>query len=113
VRIARADPPRIETGDLTAELVTLAAEAPWDATLVVFHSAVLAYVDEPARAAFECAVDALEHTARTTCWLANEAPGVVPGSGALADDGRRFVLSRDRQPVAYAGGHGDTLDWLP
>ena len=51
VRIARADPPRIETGDLTAELVTLAAEAPWGATLVVFHSAVLAYVDEPARTA--------------------------------------------------------------
>lgn len=113
VAIARADPPRIARGDLTAELATLAAEARWDATLVVFHTAVLAYVDEPGRAAFSTAVEALRHTARPTCWLASEAPGVVPGTGEVADEGRRFLLSRDREPIAFAGGHGDTLDWLP
>jgi hypothetical protein len=111
--IARADPPRVETGDLTADLATLAAEAPWDATLVIFHSAVLAYVDQPARDAFAAAVEALANTAHATCWLANEVPGVVPGTDGLSDDWRRFVLTRDRKPLAYAGGHGDTLDWLP
>jgi len=113
VAIAKDDPPRIERGDLTAELATLAAEAPWDATLVIFHTAVLAYVDGPGRRAFAEAVDALESTARTTCWLANEAPGVLPDTDTYEDDRRRFVLTRDRQPVAYAGGHGDVLDWLP
>lgn len=113
VAIARADPPRIVRGDLTAELATLAAEAPWEATLVVFHTAVLAYVDEPGRAAFGTAVDALRQTARPTCWLASEAPGVLPGTEGLRDERRRFLLCRDREPIAYAGGHGDTLDWLP
>ena len=32
-------------GDLRADLVRLAAEAPREATLVVFHTAVLAYVE--------------------------------------------------------------------
>jgi hypothetical protein len=113
VAIARADPPRIVHGDLTAELATLAAEAPWGATLVIFHTAVLAYVDDPGRAAFGAAVDALLTTARPTCWLASEAPGVLPGTDAFEDEGRRFLLTRDRKPVAFAGGHGDTIDWLP
>jgi hypothetical protein len=113
VAIARADPPRLARGDLTAELASLAAEAPWNATLVVFHSAVLAYVDEPGRVAFTAAVEALRRTARPTCWLASEAPGVLPDTERFRDAGRRFVLSRDEKPIAFAGGHGDTLDWLP
>jgi hypothetical protein len=112
VAIARDEPPRIVTGDLTAELATLAAEAPWDATLVVFHTAVLAYVDEPGRTAFEKAVGALERVAHPVCWLANEAPGVLPGTDHFERDGRTFVLSRDGVPLAWAGGHGDTLQWL-
>jgi hypothetical protein len=112
VAIAHDDPPRVERGDLTAELATLAAEAPWGATLVIFHSAVLAYVDGPGRRAFAKAVEALETTARTTCWLANEAPGVIAGTESYEDDRRRFLLTRDGQPIGFAGGHGDTLDWL-
>ena len=42
--VARRDPPRIVRGDLLEALPTVAAEAPPDATLVVFHSAVLAYL---------------------------------------------------------------------
>ncbi len=41
VRIARREPPRIVEGNLLDELLPLAEEAPVDATLVVFHSAVL------------------------------------------------------------------------
>src|SRR4029453_559633 len=40
--IVAADPPRIVAGDLNARLQVLAAAAPDDATLVVFHTAVLA-----------------------------------------------------------------------
>ena len=36
------DPPRVIEGDLTTDLPALAAEAPQDATLVIFHTAVLA-----------------------------------------------------------------------
>ena len=53
IAVARADPPRIVAGDLLSSLPALAAEAPPDATLVVFHTAVLAYVADPeARAEF-------------------------------------------------------------
>ena len=46
--VARRDPPRVVKGDLRHDLPALAAEAPRDATLVVFHTAVLAYVREAA-----------------------------------------------------------------
>src|SRR5580658_4347102 len=47
IQVARTDPPRIVAGDLLTSLPSLAAEAPKDATLVVFHTAVLAYVADP------------------------------------------------------------------
>jgi hypothetical protein len=78
----------------------------------VFHSAVLAYVDDPGRAAFEKAVGALERVGHPVCWLANEAPGVVSGTDGFDRDGRTFVLSRDGVPIARTGGHGDTVQWL-
>lgn len=46
IRVARAVPPRIVRGDLMQGLAALAAEAPRDMTLVVFHTAVLAYVPD-------------------------------------------------------------------
>jgi hypothetical protein len=43
LQVAREDPPPIVRGDLTEILEDVAAEAPSDATLVVFHTAVLGY----------------------------------------------------------------------
>jgi len=43
IRIAAAEPPRLVRGDLRHDLAALCAEAPMNATLVVFHTAVLAY----------------------------------------------------------------------
>ena len=43
--LAREDPPEIVEGDLTELLEDVAADAPPDATLVVFHTAVLALPD--------------------------------------------------------------------
>jgi hypothetical protein len=42
--IVRDDPPRLETGDLLRDVPALVADAPAGATIVVFHSAVLAYL---------------------------------------------------------------------
>jgi hypothetical protein len=57
IRIAQADSPRLVQGDLRDGVARLAAEAPEDATLVVFHTAVLAYLSSKAeRGAFAMAV---------------------------------------------------------
>ena len=74
IRIAAAEPPRIVRGDLRRDLTALCAEAPADATLVVFHTAVLAYVtDGSERAEFAGAMASL-----CDFWIANEAPHVFP-----------------------------------
>ncbi len=78
IAIARKDPPRIVAGDLLTMLPSLAAEAPADATLVVFHTAVLAYVTDPAvRAEFVRTVRDLH-----AVWISNEAPYVFPDIAA-------------------------------
>lgn len=51
-RVAAADPPHLVSGDLVRVLPELASQAPKEATLVVFHGAVLAYLDSAARDAF-------------------------------------------------------------
>lgn len=109
--IARADPPLLRRGDLLTDLPALAAQAPPDATLVVFHSAVLAYVAAGDRQAFtERVRDLPGH------WIAHEAPGVVPGlpESVPAPDGVHgpFVLALDGEARAATGPHGQALRWL-
>jgi hypothetical protein len=45
-------------------------------------------------------------------WVSNEAPGVVAGADLEPWPVGRFVLARDQKPVALAGPHGDSLDWI-
>ena len=71
---ARRDPPPVQRGDLLTDLPALAAQAPAEATLVIYHSAVLAYVAAEDRERFARTVRGL-----AAAWLSNEAPGVVPG----------------------------------
>jgi hypothetical protein len=107
IETARRDPPPIRQGDLLTDLPDLAREAPAGATLVVCHSAVLAYVASQDRERFT-------KTVRNTgaVWLSNEAPGIVPGIAAdRTDDG--FVLIQDgSEPKAYTDGHGAWLTWI-
>ncbi|MGI8760436.1 MAG: DUF2332 domain-containing protein [Jatrophihabitantaceae bacterium] len=111
VSLVRRDPPRIVQGDLLSHLPALAAEAPPSATLVVFHSAVLAYVPPAGRVAFTAQLRRLL-AERRAAWLSNEAPGVLDGT-ALDTGGRsRFVLAHDGRPLALTGPHGQSLDWL-
>jgi hypothetical protein len=111
IAVARADPPRVVEGDLLTALPALAAEAPPDATLVVFHTAVLAYIADPgARADFARGVRALN-----AVWIANEAPFVFPDIAAkLAAPGPKgaFLLSVNGAPVAWTDPHGAWIDWI-
>jgi hypothetical protein len=111
VAIAREHPAPVHAGDLTTHLAALAATAPADATLVVFHSAVIAYLDDDARARFREQLRAVAGS-RPLVWLSNEAPGITVDT-AVAPGWDGFVLARDDVPLALTGGHGDTLKWWP
>lgn len=110
--LAALEPARIDAGDLLTELPNLVTEAPPDVTLVVFHSAVLAYLGPAQRSEFDDLMRTLGRT-RDVHWVSNEAPGVIEGTEHLADRGSsRFVLAHNRSPVALAGPHGQSLEWL-
>jgi hypothetical protein len=108
---ARTDPPRVVAGDLLSALPALAAEAPQDATLVIFHTAVLAYIVDPvARDGFARTVRALN-----AVWISNEAPFVFPDIAAkLTAPGPKgaFLLSVNGVPTAWTDPHGAWIDWL-
>jgi len=107
VAAARRQLPPIYRGDLLDDLARVAAQAPADATLVVYHSAVLAYVDPPKRQAFAEAVRDLG-----AVWLSNEGDGVLPGL-ATGPGPACFLLVRDGEEVlARTDPHGTWLDWL-
>jgi hypothetical protein len=108
VASARFDPPPVYRGDLLTDLPALAARAPAEATLVIFHSAVLAYVAPADRERFAQTVRSL-----TAVWLSNEAPGVVPGMPCTRFREGTFVLGHGgRTPLAFTDGHGTWLHWL-
>jgi hypothetical protein len=109
--ITRREPPRIVRGDLRVDLVQLAAEAPRDATLVVFHTAVLAYIESREdRAAFARTVREIG-----AIWVSNEAPGVFPEISAKASrpgPPHHLLLSLDAEPIAWTDLHGASIEWL-
>jgi len=110
--VVAADPPRLDTGDLLVDLPRLLADAPSGATLVVFHSAVLAYLDQEQRRRFTEIMHTVKRT-RDVHWVSNEAPGVIGGADVEPRPKGRFVLAHDQVPIAVTGPHGYNLDWLP
>ena len=111
IDIAKSDPPLLFEGDLVDRLAAVVARAPHEATLVVFHSAVLSYLDEGHRRDFEQQVRRLPAT-----WISNEGSGVVfthERERKVDQDNNPtpFVLSCDGRAVALAGAHGQSLDW--
>jgi hypothetical protein len=108
IAVARKDPPRIVAGDLLTALPALAAEAPDDATLVVFHTAVLAYVtDSAARAEFARTMRDLH-----AVWISNEAPYVFPDIVATPIRRGPFVLAVNGNHTAWTDTHGAWIDWV-
>ena len=107
VNAVRRRPPLIHRGDLLDDLARVAAQAPSGATLVVYGSAVLAYVDEVKRRAFAEGVAGLG-----AVWLSNEGAGVVPGVSPGLPAGS-FALVRDGTEVlARTDPHGTWMEWL-
>jgi hypothetical protein len=111
LKIAAAVRPRVIEGSLLDDdLARLCGEAPKGATLVVFHTAVLAYVADPAdRQAFAQRVMPL-----CDCWIANESPRVFPDIASRAPPGEagQFLLSVNGEPVAWTDPHGASMDWI-
>jgi hypothetical protein len=112
VVIARSDPARLTPGDLNDWLTVVAAEAPRDATLVVFHTAVLAYLDPAERRRFAGSVAKLPGH-----WISNEGRKVIDFGDRDAPPApdpttAATVLALDGRPVAYAAPHGQHLDWF-
>lgn len=106
IATARRDPPPVYRGDLLTGLPALARQAPPDATLVVYHSAVLPYLSETGRRQFAAVVRGLD-----AVWLANEPAGTL--AAAASDDDAAFRLVRDgREMLAVTDPHGTWLRWL-
>lgn len=112
--IAAADPPHLVRGDLLDTVESLLAEVPAGTQPVVFHSAVLAYVDAEVRACFA----SLMRSRDDVVWISNEGAGVLPDTPAQLEtlgveaDGR-FVHSVDGRAVALTGPHGQSYTGLP
>jgi hypothetical protein len=99
-------PVPVYPGDLIEQLPGVLEQAPPDATPLVFHSAVLGYVDGAVRAQFADLMHALD-----VIWVANEAPGIVVNADPPTYDTTPFVLTVNGERVAYTHPHGDWIDW--
>lgn len=114
--ITRASPPLMVTGDLLEQLPALVVQARRSApaaTVVVFHSAVLVYLDLAARSMFADLVTELG-----VRWISNEGLHVFPAVAARLPPAVEvppgaFVLSIDAMPVALTAPHGQWIRWLP
>lgn len=115
IDVARAEPPAIVTGDLLEELPARVDEAARHAPVVVFHSAVIAYLPDDRREEFHDLMTTLVADGRCH-WVSNEAPRVLPHVTAtgpdLPDEDPGFVLGVDGQAVASTQGHGRWLRWF-
>jgi hypothetical protein len=114
IELAKAQPVDLVRGDLVEQIESVVAQAPTGASVVVFHTAVLAYLDADARQRFTDVMNRLQVT-----WIANEARGVVPGVSErleeLALNARStsdFVLARNGEPIAFTQPHGRALQWI-
>jgi hypothetical protein len=115
VAIARRDPPDLVRGDLLELLPRVVADAGRHGRPVVFHSAVIAYLEPSDRVRFEELMNGL--VADGVChWVSNEGKGVLPevtATGPLAtEDLHTFVLGVDGRAVAWTHGHGASMTWL-
>lgn len=111
IKVAQLDPPRIQKGNLLFDLPAIAAAAPKDAQLLVFHTAVLAYVS--AQSDRDAFVEMVRRTGAV--WISNEVPSVFPEIAKRAPSppsAGHFLLSINAEPVAWTGPHGQSIDWF-
>ena len=120
IQLAQSRELSVRRGDLVSDLPALLNDVPRDATLVVFHTAVLVYVSENDRRSFaETLLDASKQ--RDIVWVSNESATVVPEITALAPQvtpfqkllGRTWMKNGQRRDefLAVAHPHGAELNW--
>jgi hypothetical protein len=111
ITVAQNDPPKVHHGNLLLNLSDIAAAAPKDAQLVVFHTAVLAYV--PTQAERDAFAEIVRRTGAV--WISNEAPSVFPEIAKRAPSPPspgHFLVSINAEPVAWTSPHGQSIDWF-
>jgi hypothetical protein len=112
IGVARTEPPAVRSGDLFDHLPMLLEEAAAHGTPVVFHSAVIAYLEGPDRERFHDLMAGLVDDGRCR-WISNEGGRVLPRvTGGRDIPPGRFVTALDGVPVAFSHGHGHAIDWL-
>ncbi len=115
IAIAAAEPPTIVRGDLIELLPEQVARAAEHGRVVVFHSAVIAYLDLVQRARFTELMTELVGTGACH-WVSNEGPKILPEiyrtGPTMPDDAARLVLGVDGRAVGWTDGHGRAMTWL-
>ncbi|WIB33058.1 DUF2332 domain-containing protein [Curtobacterium sp. MCSS17_005] len=101
--VVAAERPLLVADDLNEAFEEVAAQARADATLVVFHSAVLVYLSPDARESFVGRV-----RASGAVWISNEGKSVLPERVTQLPAGTEngTVLAVNGTPVAIVGPHG-------
>ncbi|WP_159433633.1 DUF2332 domain-containing protein [Agrococcus sp. Marseille-P2731] len=108
IAIARRESAHVRRGDLMTDTRAVVEEAARHApTVVVWHSAVLAYVPAAARVDFAELMRELPVT-----WVANEGGALELGPPAPWARPGDFVLRRDGEPLAITHPHGASITWI-
>ena len=120
-RVVADEPVDVVRGDLLTgldEAIHHARAAAPEATLVVFHSAVIAYLDAEGRQrwpeAVTGALDRVRDEGGRAHWVSNEGGRVLPDVAATArcsPPASDFCLALDGQALGWAHGHGRSLTW--
>ena len=115
ITIAREDPPALIAGDLLEALPAEIDTAAEHGVVVVFHSAVIAYLNQKDRAKFSALMNDLVDSGACR-WVSNEGGGRAdrrhPHRTKHPDDDLTFVLSVDGRAVARTHQHGAAMRWL-
>jgi hypothetical protein len=121
IHFARHDPPVVVRGDLVDDLSDLIKQAPSTATVVVFHSAVLHYVDNDRRRRFTELLAEISRI-RPIVWISFEGPGVINSLEEAAPKRDRLMARLGKSTWAEGHGqhrllalahfHGWDLEWL-
>jgi hypothetical protein len=111
IAVAKTAPPKLIKGDFVDIVADVASSAPKGATLVVFHSVAVAYVEQPRRDQLFGAIRRLG--AR---WLSMEVPGIIDDISAPPKDpderGALIIVQDGQTPLAYCDSHGAWMRWL-
>ena len=77
IDLARSRKTGVHRGDLVSDLPALLADVPPEASLVIFHTAVLCYINEEDRRHFSnIMVEASKQ--RDIVWISNESATIIP-----------------------------------